>query len=107
MLLYTLFNWNPRIVGPFNVHFSGQSNQKNIVEENMTKDGELVGLKGTSNGRSCVSHDCCGKHVNLDDLVRFRFSVADIDGKIEEAIQVVRIRDGTELCTIASSQETL
>jgi hypothetical protein len=66
----------------------------------MTKDGEIVGLKGTSNGRSCVSHDCCGEHVNLDDLVRFRLSIADIDGKIEEAIQVVRIRDGTESCTI-------
>ena len=57
----------------------------------MTKDGEIVGPKGTSNGRSCVSHDCCGEHVNLDDLVRFRLSVADVDGNIEEAIQVVRI----------------
>ena len=66
----------------------------------MTKDGEIVGLKDTSNGRSCVSHDCCGEHVNLDDLVRFRLSIVDIDGKIEEAIQVVRIRDGTESCTI-------
>ena len=66
----------------------------------MTKEGEIVGLKGTSNGRSCVSHDCCGEHVNLDDLVRFRLSVADVDGKIEEAIHVVRIQDGTESCTI-------
>ena len=66
----------------------------------MAKDGEIVGLKGTSNGRSCVSHDCCGAHVTLDDLIRFRLSVADVDGKIEEAIQVIRIRDGTESCTI-------
>ena len=66
----------------------------------MDKDGEIVGLKGTSNGRSCVSHDCCGAHVNLDDLIWFRLSVADVNGKIEEAIQVIRIQDGTESCTI-------
>jgi hypothetical protein len=66
----------------------------------MAKDGEIVGLKGTSNGRSCVCHDCCGACVNLNYLIRFRLSVADVDGKIEEAIQVIRIRDGSESCTI-------
>jgi len=52
----------------------------------MTKDGEIVGLKGMKNGRSCVSHGCCGDHFNSDDLVRFRLSVSDIDGKIEKSI---------------------
>ena len=66
----------------------------------MPKDGEIVGLKGTSNGRSCESHDCCGESISPDDLVRFKLTVVDIDGKIEEAIKVVRVRDGTESCTI-------
>jgi len=35
----------------------------------MTKDGEIVGLKEASNGRSCESHDCCGEHISPDDLV--------------------------------------
>lgn len=63
-------------------------------------DGEIVGLNGTSNGRSCASHECCGAHLVIDDLVRFRLYVADVDGKIEEAVQVIRIRDGTESCTV-------
>ena len=78
----------------------GQSNWKVFDKEKMTKDGKIAGLKGTSNGRSCVSYDCCGEHANLDDSVRFRLFVADDHGKIEEAIQVVRIPDGTKTCTI-------
>ena len=62
----------------------------------MSKDGEIVGLNGTSNGRSCESHDCCGKYISPDDLVRFKLTVVDIDGTVEEAIKVVRVRDGTE-----------
>ena len=62
----------------------------------MAKDSEIVGLKGTSNGRLCTSHDCCGKHVKLDDLVQCRLSVADIDGNSEEVIQAVHIQDDTE-----------
>jgi hypothetical protein len=45
-------------------------------------------------------HDCCGKHVNLDGLVHFRLSVADVDDKVEEAIPVIQICDGTESRTI-------
>jgi len=66
----------------------------------MVKDGEIVGLKDSSNGRSCESHECCGEHVAPDDLVRFKLAVVDINGKTEESIKAVRIRDGTELCHI-------
>ena len=66
----------------------------------MSKDGEIVGLKGTTNGRTCESHDCCGKYITADDLVRFKLTVVDIDGTVEEAIKVVRVRDGTESCTV-------
>ncbi len=66
----------------------------------MVKDGEIVGLIESSNGRSCVSHDCCGEVTMIDELVWFKLTVADIDGKIEEAIQAVRIQDGTASCVI-------
>ena len=57
----------------------------------MVKDGKIIGLKESSNGRSCVSHDCCGEVTMIDELVWFKLTVADIDGKIEESIQAVRI----------------
>ena len=64
------------------------------------RDGEIVGLRGITNGRSCECHDCCGKFLFPDDLVRFKLTVVDIEGKVEEAVKVVRIRDGTESCTV-------
>lgn len=66
----------------------------------MVKDGEIVGLKGTSNGRTCEIHDCCGEHLAPDDLVRFKLSVVNVGDKTEDAIKVVRVRDGTESCMI-------
>jgi hypothetical protein len=73
----------------------------------MPKDGEIVGLYESSNGQSCASHECCGKHICLDVLVRFRLAVAEVEGRIEQAIQVVRVRDGSESCTIGFLQRNL
>ena len=57
----------------------------------MVKDGKIVGLKESSNGRLCVSHDCCGEVAMINELVWFNLTVADINRKIEEAIQAVCI----------------
>ena len=57
----------------------------------MLKDGKIVGSKESSDRRSCVSHDCCGEVTMIDELVWFKLTVADIDGKIEGAIQAVLI----------------
>ena len=32
----------------------------------MSRDGEIVGLKGVTNGGSCKSHNCCG--YTLDQM---------------------------------------
>jgi hypothetical protein len=93
--------------------FSSASDQSSILESASpqladsfsefgmtTKDGEIVGLKASNNGRSCVSHDCCGIHLNLDDLVRFRFTIIEREGRTEQAVKAVQIRDGTETCTV-------
>ena len=66
----------------------------------MVKDGKIVGLKESSHGRSCVSHDCCGEVAMINELVRFKLKVVDIDRKIEEAIQAACIGDGTTSCII-------
>lgn len=66
----------------------------------MLKDGEIVGLGASSNGRSCVSHECCGHHLVMDDLIRLRSCIVDVDGRVEEGIRVARIRDGVESCIV-------
>jgi len=66
----------------------------------MERDGEIVGIRSSNNGRCCSTHSSCGEHIRIDDLVRFKLCVVDIDGKLEEAIKVVRIRDGVESCTV-------
>ena len=66
----------------------------------MAKCGKIVGLKESSNGRSCVSHDSFGEVAMIDELVQLKLKVVDIDRKIEEAIQAACIGDGTTSCII-------
>jgi hypothetical protein len=80
----------------------------------ITSDLQFVGLYGTTNGRTCERHDCCGKYVTLGDLVRLKRTVVrvsrDGEARDEEAIAVVKIEDGFESCTIgfiARNQMTL
>jgi len=72
-----------------------------MEDDNQQLDGEIVGLHSPENGRSCVMHDCCGRHV-----VRFKRGMQEIvfrtpgdpepDVSIEPVIKVVLILDGTE-----------
>ena len=73
----------------------------------MSRDGEIVGLKGVTNGRSCESHVCYGVHISPDDLIRFKLCIMCINGRTEEAIKAVCIRDGTESCAIAFLQRNV
>ena len=63
-------------------------------------DGEILGLRGTTNGRSCEQHACCGAIVRPNDCVRFKAAVVPIDGVDQAGIKGVLILDGTELCTV-------
>ena len=61
----------------------------------------MLGLNASSNGRSCEQHECCGKAVKADDVIRFKLAVVeDVLGKPLEMIKAVLIKDGTELCTV-------
>ena len=64
------------------------------------RDGEILGLRGTTNGRSCEQHACCGEIVRPNDCVQFKAAVVLIDGVDQAGIKAVLILDGTELCTI-------
>jgi hypothetical protein len=67
-------------------------------------DLQFVGLFGTSNGRSCERHPCCGEHVGVGDLVRLKRTVVTVnrdgEARAEDAIAIVRIEDSVETCTI-------
>ena len=63
----------------------------------------MLGLNASSNGRSCEQHECCGKAVKADDVIRFKLAVVEdvLLGKPMEMIKVgVFIKDSTELCTV-------
>ena len=67
---------------------------------NSSWDGELLGLNASSNGRSCEQHECCGKAVKPDDVIRFKLAVVEaVLGKPLEMIKAIIIKDSTELCT--------
>lgn len=68
------------------VHFFSANLVNTGKSQKMVKDGEIVGLKGNSNGRNCAVHAVCGEHLALDELVRFRLYVVEVDGKAEEGI---------------------
>jgi hypothetical protein len=56
----------------------------------MGRDGEIVGFACGESGRACESHEICGHHVAVGDLVKFKVVV----------FKAVKIRDVTERCHI-------
>ena len=67
----------------------------------MIHDGEIVGLTGSSNGRSCEQHTCCGSCVRVGDLLRIKVGVVQHgDGTVETVVKAILIQDGTETCTV-------
>ena len=81
-----------------------------MEDDNQQHDGEIVGLHSPHNGRSCVMHECCGRHVVVGHVVRFKREMQEIvyeapgdpepDVRIEPVIKVVLILDGTERCHV-------
>jgi hypothetical protein len=63
------------------------------------RDGEIIGLKSGTYGRSCEAHLCCGASLHVGDLVRFRLVMLEVQGGAPvEALKVLKIKDGTEGC---------
>lgn len=62
---------------------------------------ELVGLEGSSNGRSCTVHSVCGVSVQVGDVLRLVPCVVTIDHVTEPAVKCVKVVDGMDTCTVA------
>jgi hypothetical protein len=61
---------------------------------------EIVGLHGETNGRCCVQHNGCGKYLEVGDVCRIVLTQVQIKDKVEDALKVVKIEDGTECCVV-------
>jgi hypothetical protein len=65
------------------------------------RDGEILGLKLGTRGRSCEAHLCCGASLHVGDLFRFRLVMLEVQGGSPlEALEVLKIKDGTEGCHV-------
>ena len=81
-----------------------------MEDDNQQHDGEIVGLRASTNGRSCNQHECCSRHLQPDQIVRLKAVVMKVvyetpgdlecDARVETIIKVVLVLDGTALCTV-------
>jgi hypothetical protein len=62
---------------------------------------EISGLDKSSNGRNCTQHICCGKYVNVNDVLRLKHCIVEVDNEPENAIKLVKLSGGNESCTVA------
>ena len=76
-------------------------------DETIPPDLEIVGLYQATNGRSCTTHECCGRTVKVGDVLRLVsvfIPIAPndvINGVTDEyAIKVTKIEDGVDMCTV-------
>lgn len=76
------------------------SDEGRVVPVEVDKDGEIVGLRSSDNGRSCEVHPVCGASLAANDLIRFRSCVVTINDIPSNAIKAVKIKDGTEGCVV-------
>jgi hypothetical protein len=63
-------------------------------------DLEIVGLHCSNNGRSCVSHEICGQHVIVGDVLRLVRTTVTVKGVVEPAVKLVKIIDGVDCCVV-------
>lgn len=58
----------------------------------MERDGEVVGLRYSTNGRTCATHECCGTSVEVGNLVHFHVAIVEVEGQPQEAIKAITLR---------------
>ena len=71
-----------------------------MSEEQTVQGVDVVGCDAGDNGRSCVSHEICGNHVHVGDVIVFRWEVVPIEEDMEEVVKAYLIRDGSQTCHI-------
>jgi hypothetical protein len=63
----------------------------------MSRENDIVGLKGEEGSRSCESHDVCENHMNVVDLVKIKVKMSLVG---EEEKVVINNRDDNETCHV-------
>jgi hypothetical protein len=71
-----------------------------MYEEETILGVDIIGCDEGSDGRSCISHEVCGKFVQVGDILVLRWEVIPIGDDIEEVIKAHVIRDGSQECHI-------
>jgi hypothetical protein len=65
---------------------TAKNNKKIRYNSDAEKCGEILGVKESTKGRSCKSHNLCGKSILCDEWDCFILTVVRVNGKTEEAI---------------------
>lgn len=93
---------------PVSLTVTSNSRHLNMsVFDERTPDGEIVGLDGRTNGRSCDLHHVCGSVIKVDSLIRFKWCSVKIQGRVEVAIKAVVVCGGQESCTVGFLPRTV
>jgi hypothetical protein len=61
---------------------------------------KIVGLFSSNNGQFCYSHEVCGQHICVSDVLRLVKTVVDVVEVADESIKFVRIIDGMDACSV-------
>lgn len=59
---------------------------------------DVVGLNHEDHGRHCVSHMCCGHHVEAGDILVCEWGADDFRGYIEPCVKVSKVADDGLIC---------
>lgn len=63
-------------------------------------DFEIVRLESPTNGCSCTIHDCYGRHVDNENVLRLVKTMISVDGQVEKAIACIKVVDGVDTCVV-------
>ena len=56
------------------------------MSSNWKGEGLIVGIRESTNGRSCMIHNCCGNSLAINDVVNFSKVIVNRDGAVVDAI---------------------
>jgi hypothetical protein len=80
---------------PFRAFFSSSSEHPMAQ-----KCLDIVGLTKNDNGRSCESHEVCGDHVKVDDILQVEKCIVTINGVNEGALAAYKLSNGQKHCRV-------
>jgi len=68
---------------------------------------DAVGLRASSNGRSCENHECCGVALEDNMVIRVTEEQVLIDGKEQKALAAYCVNGGMDTCKVGFTRRHL